>query len=245
MGVLGSWSGRVQLRPGRLTYVGELGSAHAHAHAAVQLLLVSRGAVVLTDERGARRWIRAALIPAGVTHAMHAVNASGACVYLDPAGKQARILLARVPGGRRDVEGWAADEILPVGAMNLERVEAVIASLTDAAVPVADPHPALLRATELIETLSAGPIRLTDVSLMVGMSPGRLRHLFSDHLGLPFSAYVRWARLRKAMQTVKDGSTLTRAAHAAGFADSAHLTRVSHAMFGLAPSHLAKELTWV
>lgn len=60
-----AWSGTVRLTPGRLTYIGDLGSAHAHAHAAVQLLLVEAGHVTLTDEDGTRLDVQAALVPAG------------------------------------------------------------------------------------------------------------------------------------------------------------------------------------
>jgi transcriptional regulator GlxA family with amidase domain len=38
------------------------------------------------------------------------------------------------------------------------------------------------------------------------------------------------------------GGTLTDAAHAAGFADSAHMNRVCHEMFGLAPSEAVRRL---
>lgn len=247
MDVLALWSGRIRLTPGRLSFVGELGSTHAHAHAAVQLLLVSDGLVELTDENGVKRQVRAALIPTGVTHTMHAEAASGACVYFDPASRHAQVLICRGSTIRRDVAGWSAPvaEIvrqLPMGPMDPDVVETMITSLTGSNEP--QPHPAVKRAVELLDTPSVGPVRLGDISRMVGMSSSRLRHLFSDQLGLPFSAYVRWARLRTAMHTVKDGGTLTQAAHAAGFADSAHLTRVTHAMFGLAPSHLAQGLSW-
>jgi AraC-like DNA-binding protein len=87
-------------------------------------------------------------------------------------------------------------------------------------------------------------VHLGQVAAAVGISASRLGHLFSDELGLPFRAYVRWARLQRAIDHARQGSTLTDAAHAAGFADSAHLTRVCHEMFGLAPSLLARAVHW-
>ncbi|WP_235018232.1 cupin domain-containing protein [Thermomonospora echinospora] len=65
----------MELRPGRLTFAGELGAAHRHAHAAAQLLLVTAGQVMLTDGHGRTAQARAALIPAGVPHALHARDA--------------------------------------------------------------------------------------------------------------------------------------------------------------------------
>jgi len=54
--------------------------------------------------------------------------------------------------------------------------------------------------------------------------------------GLPFRRYVLWGKLSGAMAAFGRGATLSAAAHAAGFADSAHLTRTWRAMFGITPS---------
>jgi AraC-like DNA-binding protein len=47
---------------------------------------------------------------------------------------------------------------------------------------------------------------------------------------------VLWLRLRRAVEQVQAGATLTQAAALAGFSDSAHLTRVFRTNFGLPPS---------
>ena len=47
-----------------------------------------------------------------------------------------------------------------------------------------------------------------------------------------------WLRLERAVAVFAAGGSLTDAAHAAGFADSAHLSRTFRRMFGLAPSSL-------
>jgi AraC-like DNA-binding protein len=76
----------------------------------------------------------------------------------------------------------------------------------------------------------------------VGLSPTRLTHRFTREVGIPFRALVPWLRVAaavRAMQAARargvEGS-LTHAAHAAGFADAAHLTRTFRALFGLPPS---------
>jgi AraC-like DNA-binding protein len=48
--------------------------------------------------------------------------------------------------------------------------------------------------------------------------------------------YILWRRFVSVWQHRMDGASLAAAAHAAGFADSAHLTRTSRRMFGIAPS---------
>ena len=70
------------------------------------------------------------------------------------------------------------------------------------------------------------------------LSPGRFRHLFVAHTGTSFRAYVLWTRLNVAIQFAMVGRSWTEAAHAAGFADSAHLTRTFRRMFGINPAAL-------
>lgn len=102
----------------------------------------------------------------------------------------------------------------------------------------------MLAAVELIPRLLPGTVRLGDVAKHVGLSAGRLGRLFNDQVGQSFPTYVRWARLRAAVEAVRDGASLTEAAHSAGFTDSAHANRVCHEMFGLSPSAASRDLVW-
>lgn len=70
------------------------------------------------------------------------------------------------------------------------------------------------------------------------LSPSRLTHLFTREVGIPFRRYGLWVRLRIAAEAVAGGADLTRAAAAAGFSDSPHLSRVFKTNFGLSPSAL-------
>ena len=77
---------------------------------------------------------------------------------------------------------------------------------------------------------------IQDLAEDVGLSASRLMHLFKQEMGLPLRRYLLWLRLRKSALLMKQGITLTEAAHAAGFSDSAHLSRTFKEMFGVAPS---------
>ncbi len=79
---------------------------------------------------------------------------------------------------------------------------------------------------------------LSDVATFMGLSPGRARHLFVEQTGLPFRAYLLWLGLTKAVQVYAEGGSLTEAAHAAGFSDSAHLSRTFRRIFGISADSL-------
>ena len=72
----------------------------------------------------------------------------------------------------------------------------------------------------------------------VHLSASRLSHLFREHTGVAMRRYVVWSRLRAVVALALAGESLTDAAHAAGFADAAHMSNAFRQMFGFAPSLL-------
>ena len=54
-----------------------------------------------------------------------------------------------------------------------------------------------------------GPVRITDVARAVNLSADRLGRLFARDMGLSFQAYVRWARLMRALEVPGSGHNLT------------------------------------
>jgi len=78
--------------------------------------------------------------------------------------------------------------------------------------------------------------RLADVA---GLSPSRFMHAFTESVGVPVRPYILWLRLQRAACDLKDGASITSAAHRAGFSDAAHMTRTFRRMLGATPSDLA------
>lgn len=78
----------------------------------------------------------------------------------------------------------------------------------------------------------ATPIRLEEVAATVHLSSGRFRHLFVAQTGTSLRAWLLWARVARAVEYAFQGRSWTEAAHEAGFADAAHLTRTCRRMFG-------------
>jgi AraC-like DNA-binding protein len=73
------------------------------------------------------------------------------------------------------------------------------------------------------------------------LSSSRLRHLFQGELGISIQRYLLWQRLNRAIALAAKGQSLTNAAHEAGFADSAHLSRSFRSIFGISPSEIFKD----
>lgn len=212
------WAGQITTAPGSLTFTGAIGPAAAHAHAATQILNVTAGHIWLRDHTGTTRRTHTAIIPAGARHEIGASPGTyGTMSYHDPAspfGRAARQKLTATGGDPGTVDSW---------------ITASTAISTDTGV-------ALVLSPELAQALTLPPMPLADLAAQVGISPSRLGHLFTERLGLTYPTWRRWARLQHALAAVTSGLSLTEAAHAAGFTDSAHLTRVCKAMFGITPS---------
>jgi AraC-like DNA-binding protein len=80
------------------------------------------------------------------------------------------------------------------------------------------------------------------VSASVHLSASRFNHLFSSEMGVSFRSYRVWSQVRAAIAALGGNPTLTRAALDAGFADSAHFSRMFRQTLGLAPSSVLRPL---
>ena len=112
------------------------------------------------------------------------------------------------------------------------------ALLSAEAPPAASTDARIAESLRWLRARIAQPLSLKAVAAAAGLSPGRYAHLFRAHCGLPLRPYLRWLRLQAALLRIAGGSNLTEAAHAAGFADSAHLSRTCRASFGITPQQM-------
>lgn len=94
------------------------------------------------------------------------------------------------------------------------------------------------KAIEYVEANLDGRPSLGQTAAALNISDSRLTHVFTEEVGIPFRRYVLWARLRRVVEEIREGSNLTRAALDAGFSDSSHLSRVFRENFGITPSWL-------
>jgi AraC-like DNA-binding protein len=90
-------------------------------------------------------------------------------------------------------------------------------------------------------------IRLSEIAQDIGLSESRLLHLFKAEVGVPFRKYILWRKLKRAVTefSANTGRNFTEIALDAGFSDSAHLSKVVKASFGLSPSEILKNSQFI
>ena len=216
----------------------------AHAHHCVQLLLTMRGTVRARGGPG-RHWITggALLVRPDAVHQAEAPGDAVLIGFIDAESELGRAMAERIPG-----------EIAAVPFREVSRWRAALGpSLTKARVDrwlrthlLPHPHPVALHpgVQRVLAHLRARLDVAREDSLpalagIAGLSHSRFMHVFTESVGVPLRPYVRWLRLQQAACELMDGATVSQAAHRAGFADAAHLTRTFRRMLGTTPSDLA------
>jgi len=250
--------GRVLMWQGASLWIGrDTGYSQTHSHHAIQLTVAldeSDGACLFRDSP-AHEWVahEAAMVRPHREHEFDGRGRPAAHVFIEPETARGRMLMARMDAGvvtplpiERIGAGAAALRRLwrsrtasdaDLQAASLHVVEAITGSAPeDTAVT-----PRIAAAVDFISRNIARELSLAQVAAAVNLSPSRLRHLFVDEVGISYRGYVLWRRILVAVDAMMRDRSWTDAAHEAGFADSAHLSRTFRRTFGVSPRMLLKE----
>jgi AraC-like DNA-binding protein len=175
------------------------------------------------------------------------VVAASAVIFVEPETREGRALAERFGGpGIAALDGATVEQLArPVfAAWQEQRSKSALREAARNAVrqlaggldPVVVSDDRILRAIAHINAHLGESLSLEDVAQVAYLSPSRFRHLFVEQTGLGLRPYILWRRFLCAIDLVFAGESVSVAAHAAGFADAAHLTRTSKRMFGFAPT---------
>jgi AraC-like DNA-binding protein len=220
-----------------------------HAHYAIQIAFgARRGIRFRGDER--EPWVEyaGAIIPSRQPHSMDATAvAPNVVVFVEPETREGRALAERhLRHGIAAVPDDVAAELAPplFAAWREERSAAAVEraarravhALTGGVTPTVVSDERILRAVAHIRAHLDAPLTLEGVADVACLSPSRFRHLFVEQTGTALRPYILWRRFLRVWELLVHGATLSSAAHAAGFADAAHLSRTSRSMFGFPPS---------
>jgi AraC-like DNA-binding protein len=226
----------------RTLYVGALAATRRHAHHAAQIVIAPEGLDIEDDANGRIR-ARVVVIPPRLRHG-HGACTHAALLHLDGDDVASRAL-SRNAEPRCETWGRDTFDVSIPRDPTPEQARALIDSIlaaVDLRPPPGPRHPAVRRMCAYLD--GCDHVDLATLSHEAGLSPRQMRHVFERDVGLPMRAYVRWKRLRRAFAAVMEGASLSAAAASAGFADSAHLSRVCRENFGIAPSQGVGSVTW-
>ena len=236
---------------GGAIFLGTAGAIPAHAHQAIQICFRFEGCIRLrTSNEEPWTEYEIAIVRSRQRHAMDGARVHyGATIFVEPETREGHVLAERYARhGIAEIGRAPVVDTLPsLRAAALERrgraaiveqARRVVHALTQQAEPSAASDERIIRAVRYVNDHLSAPLTLKQVADVAYLSPSRFRHLFAEQTGMGLRQYVLWRRFVSVWEHRMNGASLSTAAHAAGFADSAHLTRTSRRMFGMPPSSL-------
>ncbi len=239
--------GRFYLWRDRALYIGPDLVASVHAHRAVQVCIGLSGGVRLRGAGERFHSYAGALIPSNLPHETDVPAELLASFWIEPDSPAARRLAWS--GAQAGIQHIAPAKLAQVtsalhacwrDAYASPRAEALLDTVL-ARLATREPErravdPRLARARAMLDAATDRRMPLAEIAAQVTLSPSRLAHLLRAEIGMAPRRYLLWLRLRDALGALGRGASITDAAHDAGFADAAHLSRTFRRMLGFAPS---------
>ncbi|QAU33052.1 AraC family transcriptional regulator [Janthinobacterium sp. 17J80-10] len=253
-GIKATGIGRILLWRGGSIWIGSAQEAtDFHSHHAIQITLaLAKGALRFRQPDEGWQAFTAVIVPAHQPHAFEARGELVALIFVEPESCEGITIQERYGAGLSPLpEGLLDCEIAALVAAYREkapdkeviaRARAVIATLSSSpTLPASSLDNRIARAIEVLRDRVESTVTLTDIANAVHLSPERFRHLFLQETGIRFRPYVLWLRLELAIASYAAGNSLTEAAYAGGFADSAHFSRTFRRMFGVPAASIQRE----
>jgi len=226
------------------------GVVPAHEHHAIQIVIALDGHTAICGADGAWQEARGLVVRPDAEHSFDCNGALGVMMFVDPESREGAWLSTSLRQAIAIVPDSRLESVVPELRTFAERpdecpdIAALVRRCIQALRPGLAPARRLdARVTTVIEAIRASDdlrMSLEQAAGMACLSSTRFAHLFKDQIGLPFSRYMLWRKLTRAMVAVASEGTIAAAAHAADFADAAHLTRTFYQMVGMAPSALMR-----
>jgi AraC-like DNA-binding protein len=221
-----------------------------HAHHAIQIAIALDGLVAIRGKDDDWRESRGIVVRADAEHSFDCNGAFGVMVFVDPESSEGAWLSASLRQDITPVPEAGLDSVVPALRDVAERPEGIqdvaalvrgcVASVRPGLAPTRRVDPRVMAVLDAIRRSDDLRMSLDAAADIACLSPTRFAHLFRDQVGLPFSRYILWRKMTRAMVAIASEETIAAAAHASDFADAAHLTRTFYQMVGMAPSTLMR-----
>jgi AraC family transcriptional regulator len=224
------------------------GVVPAHAHHAIQIVVAVDGEVTICGKEEEWRKGPAVIVRPDAVHSFNCNGALGAMLFVDPESAEGTwlgnslkrdITIASGPRLASSVQELRKFIEQPFESMEIgELIRYCVQALSPGVPPARRLDPRVTTVLNAIRERDDLHISLEGAAEKAFLSPSRFAHLFKEQVGLPFSRYMLWRKLTRAMVAIASERTISAAAHAADFADAAHLIRTFYQMVGMAPSVL-------
>ena len=233
------WAGEIRLGDGVALFHGLAGDQHAHSHHAIQIC--AGDGIEVTADHGTTVGAGVA-IPADLRHRLAPTGHPVTLAYLDPDSRAGRLLGAVLAGRITTLDGAVGERLAIVHRRPGPLTAWAVAAAVFPALPAGGEQGSVGTVARVQAVMAASlddpSWRPRDLAAALSLSVDRLGRLFSAESGMQLRSWLKWQRLQAAIALALAGEDLTRAAHGAGFADQAHLTRTMRATFGISPSSL-------
>ena len=226
------------------------GVVPAHSHHAIQIVISLDQPVAVCGHHEDWRKCHGMVVRPDILHSFDCSGAFGAMLFVDPESSEGVWLqtlltddITIVPDARlaspvSELRTFAEQPFasMEVGAL----IRHCVHALSPGPPPMRRLDPRVTKVLSSVQASDDLRVSLDTAAGMAFLSPSRFAHLFKQQVGLPFSRYMLWRKLTRAMLAIGSERTIADAAHAADFADAAHLTRTFYQMVGMAPSVLMR-----
>ena len=229
-------------------YLGRSFDATIHTHHAVQLAVGLDGPLCLNKGSANEQQLPVVIISSETPHSLQAQGDWVASIYFEPESEDCERMIDYFQG---NPEHYFRVANAPAGiqeqflnllrtGVNPDIAQSLLRKMIEPSGRI-DGQRLDTRIIKVLRYLQEGPGLTVSAAVLahyVSLSPDRLTHLFRQEVGIPIRRFILWQKLRRATLVACQGKSLTVAAHAGGFTDSAHFTHSFQKLFGINPSFL-------
>lgn len=240
---------RLYLWPHRVLFIGPSPDNERHRHHAAQICIPLAGALKF-DDGITTRDLPGVIVAPDCEHQISAGTGPILSLYLEPESNDYNSLLApwlqRTDGNGAHTIALSDEslarlrDLYTVGGAAHHAWSVCASALGMSGASAAPSHldPRIEQTIDIIRREPSASHTVGSLARMVNLSAGRLSHVFRHETGIAIRRFIVWVRIRQVIESALDGASLTQAAHAAGFADAAHMSNAFRQMFGFPPSSL-------
>ncbi|HEY0821500.1 MAG TPA: AraC family transcriptional regulator [Rhizobacter sp.] len=235
--------GRMHLLREGFLYTGPLAPVSSQRHSV--LLVWSLDGGEFSVETAAGRVRAAALcVASGVRKTVHARGTPLVCIDIAPTHRHFRSFASASQGS--DVQAWPREHFAALQAALVEfRAQRMSSSTADrlfsdlvalAMKRLPEPRPVDARIRTVMKLLRENrQLSMAELADAVCLSKDWLVHLFQREAGISLRKYEQVLKLQAAAVYLRSGVSMTEIAAIAGFADSAHFSKLWKQQYGFPP----------